>query len=228
MQVNDLHPTAMVHHRRAPRARRLGCARRRRLNRTCAMARPGSDGCSTEENHRDGEGNSPVKEEIGDERDGRQCSSSGARRGRRRSVTSAAAAMCSRQRWRSKKEEEGEETVPVPYLWGGIPERFPIFPPTISTIVGGIWFVQRAAWRHPERPIRPHRGPHGPNGWIPDRLRLPAREPKRRRARAGALECISAQTGRRVGPGSQSRIHQEANGQDSLRMCYPVAGFASR
>ena len=33
--------------------------------------------------------------------------------------------------------EEEEGTVPIPYLWGA-PERFPIFPPTISQIVGGI------------------------------------------------------------------------------------------
>ena len=31
----------------------------------------------------------------------------------------------------------------------------------------------RGIIRSPERPIRPHRGPHGPNGWIPDRMRLP-------------------------------------------------------
>ena len=60
-----------------------------------------------------------------------------------------------------------------PRFMGGIPERFPIFPPTISTIVGGICFVPQDTWHYPERPIRPHRGPHGPNGWIPDRLRLP-------------------------------------------------------
>ena len=157
------------------------------------------------------------------ERRGRWCPGSGERRRmqRQRGARDSEGGKC-------EGEEEGGETVPVPYLWGGIPERFPIFPPTISTIVGLIWFVQQATWRYPERPILPHRGPHGPNGWIPDRLRLPAREPKRRRARAGALECVSAQTGRRVGPSSQSRIHQEANGRDSLRLCYPVAGFASR
>ena len=110
----------------------------------------------------------------------------------------------------------------------GDPERFPNFPPTISPIVGGICFVQRDTWRPPERPIRPHRGPHSPNGWTSDRVWLPAREPERRRARSEALECVSDSTGPRVRPSQRSGIQCGANDQDSLTWHYPVRSMAFR
>ena len=129
----------------------------------------------------------------------------------------------------AKEKKKGRRPFRSPiYGGGGIPERFPIFPPTISTIVGGICFVSRDTWRYPERSIRPHQGHTAPTVRFRIGCGSLAREPKRRRACAEALECVSAQTGRRVGPGSVSRIHREINDRDSLGWYYPVAGFASR
>ena len=154
----------------------------------------------------------------------------------RRGVSSGEATSGQQAQRRRRARDGGEEEVrrrrsegdrSGPLFMGGIPERVPFFPPTISTIVGGIYFVPRATWHYPERSIRPHRGPHSPNGSIPDRMRLPGAGTQATPC-AEALECASAQTGRRVGHSSVSRIHREINGRDSLRWCYPVAGFASR
>ena len=171
--MTNMHPSATVVHRRAPRARHSnvltgGGATVLVLwhGRGRAVTLP-EKGIGAEKN------NSPVKEEIGDVRERRRGASSGERRARRRAGDERSGGDELGTVKEKKSEEEVKETVPAPYLWGGIPERFPIFRPTISTIVGGIYFVPHATWHYPERPIRPHRGPHGPNGWIPDRVRLP-------------------------------------------------------
>ena len=118
---------------------------------------------------------SPVSKSLDgvreDRRRARRTAGRELRRGDERAASAAAAA--SSRRWRGGNAKKKKETIPVPYLWGGFRNGFHFFPPTISTIVGGICFVPRDTWRYPEHSIRPHRGLHGPNGSFPDRMRLP-------------------------------------------------------
>ena len=139
------------------------------------MARSESGGCSTEENHRSGEEELTGEGKVG-EGDGVRAPASDKGDGVRAPANGDEGSGCGAletAKKKSAKERKKERNCSGPLFMGGIPERFPFFPPTISTIVGGICFVPRATWHYPERPIRPHRGPHGPNGWIPDRMRLP-------------------------------------------------------
>ena len=228
MRATDIHSSATVIHRRAPRARRASVlagggatALGLRHGRSRTVGLP-KEGIGAEKN------NSPVKEEIGDVRKGWRGASSGERRAGRRAGDERSGGDEFGTVKEKRSEEEVKETVPAPYLWGGFRSGFRFSRPrSPRSWVGSI------LCREPRGTIRSARSGHTEGHTAPTvRFRIgcgsPAREPKRHRACAEALECASAQTGRRVGPGSLSRIHREINGQDLLRWCYPVAGFASR
>ena len=111
-----------------------------------------------------------------------------------------------------KKEGAGKkgDNSSAPLFMGSSGAVF-VFPAHDLANRGWDKFTPSGTWRHPERPIRPHRGPQGSNGWNSDRLRLPARESERRSAKSKTLKCFSGTTRPRVGPSPCGGILSDTN-----------------